>query len=640
MFKPSKMTRIRIITNKPFFDGVVSALQDIGVMQIETLPENAQSLLTTGEPIDYKQVSSLAQRFRGLESLLIPQPNPQKYSFASITNLMAEASTVKIDERAAAIRKELDALDATEKDYKTKLELLAKLKDFKFDLSILNTRNIVSFIVYGKQLKQFDEDCKKTIKDVIVADLEMVNIYSIRKTAEKDFSGVAEKYKVQLEYIPQMDGKVSGEVKLLESQMKKLAEKRKALTLELSKISEANYPLVAALREQLDIEMEKFEITNKLGMGKSVVVMEGWVPTDQLHRLEALLKKITNDHYLLEHVRTKEHPPTQFHNPVTFKLFEAFIKFYSLPQSQEIDPTIMFAVAFPIFFGFMVGDAGYGLLLLGLALFILHRLSHPPKKSHLPKFITGFVTMLVGPNGLRILAKSIIPGSVIAIFLGIAFNEYFGFHLPYTALFNVEANLGQLLVVAGWIGVFMVCFGFFLGFLNKLAEHDKKHAIAKIGWLFAALGFVIFGLNVLHAAVLGPSNPVAIVSYVLLVAGILITLKFEGFRALMELPSLISHILSYTRLVGILLASVILAEVIDLIFLGSWSHSILLGIVGTVILVVGQLFNIIIAMFEPGIQGARLIYVEFFSKFYEGNGKQFTPFTAKRKQTLAKFKLE
>ena len=105
----------------------------------------------------------------------------------------------------------------------------------------------------------------------------------------------------------------------------------------------------------------------------------------------------------------------------------------------------------------------------------------------------------------------------------------------------------------------------------------------------------------------------------------------------MELPSIISHILSYTRLVGILLASVILAHVIDVIFINTLHQSIPLVILGVVIFFIGHLFNIILGVFEPGIQGARLIYVEFFSKFYHGNGRHFKPFGIGRRFTYDQY---
>jgi V/A-type H+-transporting ATPase subunit I len=125
----------------------------------------------------------------------------------------------------------------------------------------------------------------------------------------------------------------------------------------------------------------------------------------------------------------------------------------------------------------------------------------------------------------------------------------------------------------------------------------------------------------------------------MMIGGIALMFVGEGPRAIMELPSIVSHILSYTRIVGILLASVILADVIDFIFVKTLHHSIPYIILGTIILFIGHIFNIIIGVFEPGIQGARLIYVEFFSKFYHGNGKPFRPFGTARKFTYDQYEL-
>lgn len=642
MFKPAKMIRVRLLIHKHYFEEAMSALQDIGVLQIETLPERASALLKTTEWENYKTVSALTQRFRSLESLLIPRPVGKKFVFVGMDELADRAASIKIDERVIAIRKEMDSIAASINDDNSRMALLGKLGGFVGNLAVLNTKNVVSFVAQSKTQKELGllkDEVKLRLPSVIVITLANSVVFSMKRSDEKAFSTVAENRKVALEFIPEINGRIPENIATLQRELELLEGRNSALLAELNSISENYYSIVSAIKEQLEIETEKFEVANKLGTTTSIVAMEGWVPSSELGRLEKVLRDMTDNRFVLERIKTDEPAPTKMDNPHIFKLFEFFVRFYSLPKSDELDPTIIFAACFPIFFGFMVGDVGYGLVMLVGALWLLHRLDHPPKRSRIPKSISSFVTMIVSPSGLRILAKSIIPGAIIAIILGAIFSEYFGFQ-PYTPIFDAERGLSTLLVISGWIGVLMVEFGFFLGFLNKLHEGERRHAIAKIGWMLAGLGFVIFGLNVIHRADLGLGNMVAVASYVMLVVGIIAIFVFEGAQSMMELPSLISHMLSYTRLVGILLASVILASVIDLIFVKSWNHGLLLGIVGTVILIVGQLFNIAIAMFEPGIQGARLIYVEFFSKFYAGNGKQFKPFTAHRQHTLTKFKFE
>ncbi len=640
MLKPSRMTKIRLILSREYYNDSLAALQDLGAVQIEAMGEDSLKLLKSGEGIDYKEISDMSQRFRGLDSILYKEGSNEKFAFSNIQQLRDYASSIKIDERAAAIKRELDGISATSKDIQQKLSLIERIAMFGRDIGILNSRSIRSFVAHGKELRQLKEQIQAKMRDVVVVDLQKCAIISIQKDVEKDFALIAEKRKISLEVIPELHGTTKELITHFQKQLEHMNTRKKNLEDELHVISEKWYPLVSALREQLDIEMEKFEITNKIGIGDSIVVVEGWVPSGNIGNLENLVKSVTKEHYMLETIDSKELPPTRLDNPVITRLFEFFIRFYSLPRSDEFDPTVIFAIVFPIFFGLMVGDFGYGAIMLAGSLWLIHRLNHPPKKSRIPRKISSFVTMIIGPSGMMTLAKAIIPGSIISMVLGFVFNEYFGFQLPYTAIFNVETSLSTLLLIAGYIGVFMVEFGLILGFLNKISHNEKRHAAAKLGWFSTALGIVIFGLSVLHKAPLGFSNPLAIISYILIIAGIGVVFYGEGSQSLMEIPSIVSHILSYVRLVGILLTSIILAGIIDKIFLHGISHSILLAIVGTVILVFGQLFNLVIALFESGIQGARLIYVEFFSKFYTGNGIPFRPFKSARKRTLSKFSID
>ena len=639
MLKPSKMKRIRLVVSKGYYGEAMSALHDLGAMQIETVPEYAQRYLDgTVEQKRHKEISDYAQRFRALEAQMIPEQRGKRYLFRSLDDLFEKADSVMIFDRVNQLSKDIEDARAELKELEYRAEIAGRLSGFEKDLGILNNEYVISFIVSGGKIGEFADGLAKAMPGAISAQYSNAMLVSIERRQEADFGKFAEQYpKMHIEVVPKLEGKPGALRKSASEGIERVGGRLKAFEAELRTISEKHYAMVSAIREQFDIEVEELDAVSRIGATESVIAIDGWVPEEQVPKLKKAMHSATKDHFVIDDVATKELPPTRLENPATAKLFEFFIRFYSLPKSDEIDPTLIFAVVFPIFFGFMVGDAGYGAVMLALSLGIIYRTKHPGKRRLLPKKIGSFVHTIISDNGLNVIARAIIPGSIIAIFLGILFNEYFGFQLGYKAPFNVVTGLAKLLVISGWIGVAMVSFGFLLGFANKFAVNEKKAAYGKIGWLAAAWGFVIFGLEILHKQPLGLSNPAALISYVLLVGGVLTILKTDGFEALMELPSLISHILSYTRLVGILLASVILAEVIDQIFLKSITGSIVIAIFGIVILVFGQVFNIVIAIFESGIQGARLIYVEFFSKFFAGNGREFRPFVSRRKRTLSRF---
>ena len=147
----------------------------------------------------------------------------------------------------------------------------------------------------------------------------------------------------------------------------------------------------------------------------------------------------------------------------------------------------------------------------------------------------------------------------------------------------------------------MVSFGLVLGMLNAYWMDERKHLIGKLGWLFVAWGLSLFGLTLFrHGNVNPTANPLGGVYIGPAVVGIGLIIYGEGALAIIELPSIVSHIISFTRLLGILLASVVLALVIDNQAVGTSQAPGLvyggvgLAIAGVVLLVVGHVFNLVL----------------------------------------------
>ena len=668
ILKPVPMARVAVIGLKKFRQQILTILHEMNIIQLEPLSKATDSFLARERESElHNEISDQLLRIKGLLGSLPPTKIVGKSGFLSLNELISTIKSLDIDSKIASLEREKDNLTTQKRETENNIKLVEEFSFFHEDFNILDLSFARSYFgrVASDKFPDFKKELESESPDIMIYSKETDKITHFVLIITPTFRSASlassvNSHNVHLEVVPKLRGKPEIIIQNQKNINNTLSSKLNQINNQLTEISKMHYKFLKGAEEQLEIENRKLEIIDHLGVTEDAFALEGWIPKSKIENLRTAFKKHSEGTILYD-LDSKENPPTLLATPKKLKVYESFVRFYSLPSGKEFDPTVMFAFIFPFFYGMMIGDVGYGIVILLVSKWVIRRVEGGKRNfTIMPKFLRNFAKTILRPTQMVKLAKAIIPGCIFTIILGFCFNLYFGFHLnqylfsflnetfgfslpPDGALLDPISTFGlrKLLLISGYIGLGMVSFGLVLGIINALREGQKKHAIGKIGWLAFGWGISLLGLALIgHQDINPTSSMTGAVYFAVIFGGLGLMFYGEGVRALMELPSIISHILSYTRIVGIMLASIILADVIDHIFLRTIDNPLPHVILGISIFFIGHIFNIILGVFEPGIQGARLIYVEFFSKFYHGNGKPFKPFGRKRKFTFDQYNVE
>lgn len=364
----------------------------------------------------------------------------------------------------------------------------------------------------------------------------------------------------------------------------------------------------------------------KFGKTKNLVIVEGWIPDNRISTLRKIVEKSTDRIALVEVLETPDLPPSMQDNPSFAKPFERLVSFFSMPQNGELDPTLLIAITFPLFFGLIMGDVGYGIIALLLSLWLGH------------KFRRGFISDI---------SKVLMLSSISTILFGFVFGEAFGseellgMHL-HPLIPRMEAQgTAALAAISIGLGIVQLLSGYIIGLVNALHHRDNRHAAAKLSWITLLLGITLMALakTATGGAVMGiAAHIVETAAEAAMLLGAIGIVATEGMGGGIEIIGLFSNLLSYLRIMALGLSGAILGMVVSRIpvdfgalvamLTGAQPFSVgalLTFIAFATILAIGHAVAVGLGLMEAGIQSLRLHYVEFFSKFYHGGGVPFTP---------------
>lgn len=640
----SEVKKIFLIAELSQKETFLEEIQNLGIVEIkESGPEASPSLKI--KEIE-KKLSRLERVLSFLEetepknfwaSLTGEKPEIGLKDFAQIINHFDwEQFSEKVEKISTGLGKNKEK----EAALKDELGRLTPWKNLGVNLDLLKSSGLAGFklfIISSRYLNKFQKNLGK-IKLAVSAMVE--------KSSSKIFGFLAfspgEKEKVEkllteaeaiFPVLPELKTTPAGAIQGVLNELKKNKDESRSLKKVLFEMSGQIIQLKVyadfLLQEKIKLEAEK-----KLSGTRHTFILEGWVEAAKIELLKKELEKLTLAFELVEAPLLKiESAPVILKNKKVFRPFEIITRMFGAPSPAEMDPTPVVAVFFVIFFGICLGDAGYGIILMLLAIWLF-------KKIKLP---AG------GRDLLRILfyggLSSFAAGALMGSWFGLDFETVWLPALLKNALSRVKVidifkNPLAMLYFSFFLGLVQIFAGLGLALYNSLKNKDFKTAILdKVSWICFLGGLVIYGLS--KAGVLFWTSEAGYFTlfwalFLILTQGRhqknIFARLGSGILSLYKTSGYLGDMLSYSRLLALGMCSAVIAMVIN-ILAGLAKNSLpVLGIFLMVfIFLAGHLFNLLISILSAFIHSMRLQLVEFFGKFYQDGGRFLKPFQKETK---------
>ncbi|WP_410765849.1 V-type ATP synthase subunit I [Haloferax sp. DFSO60] len=711
------MSKVSVTGSKGIMSEVIEALHELKLLHVSEYDGSWQDEygFDSGNPIEgAESASDKLVTVRSLKSILGVEANDAGRQRIVPDDALGEPLE-EIREKVNSLDDRRSELEGKLRDVEEEIDAMEPYVDLGLDLDLLSGYDSLQVVVGQGKL----DAVERAVLDA--DDIDTFEVFSGEKTHAifaHPISGASETALIDalvgtefttLE-IPDASGSPEEHIRDLEQDKREFESKLDTVESELDDLKVEEGEFLLAAEERLAIDVQKTEAPLSFATTENAFVAEGWIPTGDYNAFASALKDAVGERIDVEELEraqfthdghdhatesvaetggtaaatdggvvtmANDEPPVVQENSGAVKPFELLVQAVSRPNYHELDPTVILFLTFPAFFGFMIGDLGYGLIYTAIGYYLYANFDSDAFKS------MGGVTIAAG---------------VSTMLFGILYGEIFGLHL-ITEYFwvgtlglehpPIEKGLSPAtadwalgwLTVSVMVGILHLNIGYIFDFVDRTNLHGVKDAVLEAGsWILMLNGLWIW----IYSPALGDIPPRFL--FTTFAAGGVLPIGFTGFPAivgwaglgafflglallamaepaeLVEFISVLSNVLSYTRLAAVLLAKAGMAFAVNLLFFGAYEHhgefhfllnygpeyalehyegAVILfpglmhsgaaGLVGgLLVLVLGHALVLALGVTSAGLQAVRLEYVEFFGKFFEGGGREYEPFGYER----------
>jgi len=665
MLRPVQMSRVVVAGSKDVMEPVIEKLHELNLLHIVNFT-GGQDYFEPGKTIGRgKEFSENLIKLRSISRYLdIKSKAPEVvFSESQIVSQMGELLD-RVGDEVTQIFERITAIDADVKTKQDQINALRPLTVLPIPLELYRGYESLNVFV-GSVTSAVDAAVAKVspqseVFSGSVKNSTVVAVFVPVDKASEVSSVLAEHGYAEISVPPNLTGTPDAAISTLEGDIKRLVGEKGPLQKRLVDLRKQYEDQILAADEYLSMQTQKTDAPLRFATSDNAFVVDGYVPTSDYSKLETELNQAAGGRLYIEKLADAETEkfteagediPTKMDNPSLVKPYELITRLFAIPEYKEYDPTLLIFAFFPIFFGLILGDVGYGVMIL-LVLFGLKK-----------KFRT---------DGWQQLINIVIIASVWSIVFGFAFGEIFGplglwgymfGNLPHEEILALEESgkffgegvfgpLGRmgpmgmfpmyrlatnavlmLIGVSLFIGVLHCGIGSVLGVKTELNYGEKKHAyFERLPVLIFQLAFALMLLSLIK----GVMSLVLIFALALVIALVMMVMGPEGVMGVTHMPFYVSNLISYLRLLAIGLASVGVAfaanklafQVIMPMLSGGEHLTMVAYIVGVIVLLLVHFINLLLGILSPFMHPLRLHYVEMFTKFYSqhGGGVEYSPF--------------